>query len=467
MPHPTLQQLRPIELFAELTDEELARWTAVAELRSAKAGEILEEQGQTATGLHLLLEGQIQAFVVVNDIPEPAGMHIAPTWLGAIPTLTENPVAVRMQAYTDVLEAFVPAEPYVELALAQRPVNRRVLRDVRQVTARIGSVEQNRERLAALGTMAAGLAHELNNPAAAAKRAASEMAEALGVVNGTLSSFVYSGIERPAAQQLVELQREALAASTARTPLDALDAADAEDELTEALEAFDVPEPWRLVEPLAAAGVDREWLERVRALAGEATPAAVRWVAATITASELAAELRESTDRISGLVGAVKSYAYMDRGALVDVDLHEGLETTLVVLGHKLKHTEIKVQRRYDRTLPRAMVYGGELNQVWTNLLDNAIDALGERGTIIVRTCRDGNCAIVEIEDDGPGIPADVREHIFEPFFTTKDVGHGTGLGLQTARRIVQERHSGTLDVRSEPGRTVFRVWLPLAPAER
>jgi signal transduction histidine kinase len=467
VPHPTLQQLRPIELFAELTDEELARWTAVAELRSAKAGEILEEQGQTATGLHLLLEGQIQAFVVVNDIPEPAGMHIAPTWLGAIPTLTENPVAVRMQAYTDVLEAFVPAEPYVELALAQRPVNRRVLRDVRQVTARIGSVEQNRERLAALGTMAAGLAHELNNPAAAAKRAASEMAEALGVVNGTLSSFVYSGIERPAAQQLVELQREALAASTARTPLDALDAADAEDELTEALEAFDVPEPWRLVEPLAAAGVDREWLERVRALAGEATPAAVRWVAATITASELAAELRESTDRISGLVGAVKSYAYMDRGALVDVDLHEGLETTLVVLGHKLKHTEIKVQRRYDRTLPRAMVYGGELNQVWTNLLDNAIDALGERGTIIVRTCRDGNCAIVEIEDDGPGIPADVREHIFEPFFTTKDVGHGTGLGLQTARRIVQERHSGTLDVRSEPGRTVFRVWLPLAPAER
>jgi signal transduction histidine kinase len=165
---------------------------------------------------------------------------------------------------------------------------------------------------------------------------------------------------------------------------------------------------------------------------------------------------------MSQLVGAVKSYAYMDRGELVEVDLHEGLETTLVVLGHRLKHTEIDVVRDYDRSLPRVMVYGSELNQVWTNLLANAIDALGERGTITVRSCRDGDCAVVQIEDDGPGIPEELRERVFDPFFTTKDVGQGTGLGLQTAQRIVHDRHGGTLAVESAPGHTVFRVWLPL-----
>ena len=165
---------------------------------------------------------------------------------------------------------------------------------------------------------------------------------------------------------------------------------------------------------------------------------------------------------MSTLVGAVKTYAYMDRGELVEVDLHEGLETTLTVLAHKLKHTAIEVRRDYDRSLPKVTVHGSELNQVWTNLLDNAIDALGERGTIAVSTRRDGACALVEVADDGPGIPADAVEHVFEPFFTTKDVGQGTGLGLDAARRIVVERHDGSITVESAAGRTAFRVWLQL-----
>ena len=165
---------------------------------------------------------------------------------------------------------------------------------------------------------------------------------------------------------------------------------------------------------------------------------------------------------MSSLVGAVKSYAYMDRGGVVEVDLHEGLETTLTVLGHKLKHTSIQVVRDYDRTLPKLTVRGSELNQVWTNLLDNAIDALGETGTITITTRLDGDCAVVDIADDGPGIPADIRERIFDSFFTTKDVGSGTGLGLATARRIVVDRHDGSLHVDSQPGRTVFQVRLPL-----
>ena len=224
-----------------------------------------------------------------------------------------------------------------------------------------------------------------------------------------------------------------------------------------------MPEPWKLVEQLAAAGVDQDWLDRVVALAGPAaTPGVLRWVAATVAAHHLAAELQESTARMSALVGAVKTYAYMDRGDMVEVDLHEGLETTLVVLGHKLKHTSIEVKRDYDRSLPKLMVRGPELNQVWTNLLDNAIDALGEAGTISITTRRDGDCAVVDISDDGPGIPAEACEKVFDQFFTTKDVGHGTGLGLSMSRQIVVDRHDGSLTVDSSPGVTTFHVSLPL-----
>jgi signal transduction histidine kinase len=327
---------------------------------------------------------------------------------------------------------------------------------------RLTSIEHDRERLASLGTMAAGLAHELNNPAAAARRTAAELAEALDIIGSALTKFVQLRVDRGQAEQLIALQQEALARAAAATALDTLDAADAEDELLERLERLGVSEPWRLAEPLAAAGIDQAWLDRVAELAGPGTGSALRWIAATLNAGRLATELQESTERMSALVGAIRSYAYMDRGGVVEVDLHEGLETTLIVMGHKLKHTDIAVVRDYDRTLPRLTVRGSELNQVWTNLLDNAIDALGERGTITIRTRRAGNCADIEIADDGPGVADEARERIFDPFFTTKDVGHGTGLGLATAHRIVVDRHDGSLTFESEPGRTVFRVRLAL-----
>jgi signal transduction histidine kinase len=189
----------------------------------------------------------------------------------------------------------------------------------------------------------------------------------------------------------------------------------------------------------------------------------MKWIAASLSARQLAGELAESTDRMSKLVAAIKSYAYMDRGGLVEVDLHEGLDTTLMVLGHKLKRTRIRVVRGYDRELPRLTVHGAELNQVWTNLLANAIDALGEQGTITITTRQDDGCAEVDIADDGPGVPAEIQDRVFEPFFTTKDVGSGTGLGLDTSRRIIAERHRGSLTLESAPGHTVFRVRLPIA----
>ncbi|HEX3520251.1 MAG TPA: ATP-binding protein [Solirubrobacteraceae bacterium] len=466
MSHPTLEQLRAVDLFDDLSDLELERWVEVAELRQLQPGSAVAEQGQRAPAFRLVLEGALEAFAVdPGGRAEPVGMHPAPTWVGATAVLTGGVSGVRMLAAGEVLLAEVETEAFIGLVLAQRPVFDRVMRQVRPVVSRITALESNRERLAALGTMAAGLTHELNNPAAAARRAAADLAEALEVLSSTIGHFVESGVERGEAEQLVELQRQALSQCAARTKLDALDAADAEDELTEKLEGLGVPEPWKLSEPLVAAGVDSQWLERVAELAGPATVPALRWVGASLSAQQLASELTESTARMSALVAAVKSYAYMDRGELVETDIHEGLETTLTVLGHKLKHTEIVLVRDYDRTLPRLTVNGGELNQVWTNLLDNAIQALGERGTITISTALEGPCVRVDIADDGPGIPDELRERIFEPFFTTKDVGQGTGLGLDTARRIVVERHRGSIDVESEPGRTVFHVWLPIADA--
>jgi signal transduction histidine kinase len=460
----TVADLRPVDLFDDIGDDALVEWAAVAQARKAEPGEVVLEAGDESRGLVLLLEGTLQMFSRNGDRLEPAGDQSAPTWIGAVPTLTETPVGVRMVATTAARVALIPAPEFVRLALAHPLVHRRIMRQVRPLMGRITAMEQNRERLAALGTMAAGLAHELNNPAAAARRSAAELADALEVIGATLREFVQAGVEREDAARIADLRDQALRGAAERSALSALDAADAEDEMRDLLEGLGVPDAWRLAEPLALAGVDEDWLRRLQALAGGATPAALRSIAASLDAQHLVSELRESTERMSSLISAVKAYAYMDRGDLVEVDIHEGLETTLAVLAHKLKQTQIEVERDYDRSLPHVTIYGSELNQVWTNLLDNAIDALGDSGKITLRTRRDGECIVVDVADTGPGIAPEARARVFEPFFTTKDVGRGTGLGLGTARRIVEERQGGSLAFDSDEHGTTFHVWLPTHP---
>jgi signal transduction histidine kinase len=283
------------------------------------------------------------------------------------------------------------------------------------------------------------------------------------VLGGATEAFVAADVELEQARELSKMKHELLDRATGLDELDTLDAADAEDELTDALEDLGVSEPWKWVEPLAAARVDADWLNRAAELAGpRALDAVVSWVAGSLQAGRLTAELIDSTDRMGELVRAVKQYAYMDRGDLVEVDVNEGIKTTMILLKHKLKHTSIQVEKQLDWELPKMTVYGSELNQVWTNLIDNAIDSLGESGTLTVRSRLDGECVVVEIGDTGPGIPPDVLRRVFDPFFTTKDVGRGTGLGLDTARRIVEDRHDGSLWVDSRPGETIFHVSLPI-----
>jgi signal transduction histidine kinase len=458
----TVADLRPVDLFDDLDDTELAEWAAAAERRDAEVGDVVLDENSESEGLLCLLEGTLQMFRHDGDRLEPVGHQTAPTWIGAVPALTETPVNVRMVAVTQVRGAVIPAPEFRRLALAHPSVHRRIMRQVRPLMSRITAIEQNRERLASLGTMAAGLAHELNNPAAAARRSAGQLGEALDVMDSTLRAFVDTGLEREGAARIADLREQALRQASERSALSALDAADAEDEMRDRLEALGIPDAWRLAEPLAIAGVDDDWLAQMQAAAGPATPAALSSLAAAIAAHNLVSELRESTDRMSSLVSAVKAYAYMDRGGVVQVDIHEGLETTLTVLSHKLKHTQIEIRRDYNRALPPLTIYGSELNQVWTNLLDNAIDAVGESGTITVSTKRDGDCILVEIADTGPGIPPEARAHVFDPFFTTKDVGRGTGLGLDTARRIVADRHGGSLTFDTSERGTTFHVWIPL-----
>ena len=459
---PTLEELRTIDLFDELDDSELAPWQAVAAIERVPADTVVARPQDAAAGVFLLFEGVIQGLIFEGGRLEPVTRQVAPTWMGAITAMTETGFAGEMRTVTEVRMAVIRPDEFTRLAVTQPSVHRRVMRAVRTVSARNAIREQNRERMASLGTMAAGLAHELNNPATAARSAANDLAEALDVLASTIGLFVESGIEREQAEKLVAMQREAIDHAASRSSPAGLEAADAEDELLDSLERLGLDEPWRLTEPLVAAGVDSAWLDRLAEIAGPAAGAAVAWIAASLTAQGLAAQIAESTDRMGKLVKAIKAYSFMDRGDVVETDIHDGLETTLLVLGHKLRHTSIEVRREYDRTLPKLILRGSELNQVWTNLLANAIEALGDSGTIEIVTARDGVCARVDIIDDGPGIPEAIGDRVFDPFFTTKDVGEGTGLGLDTARRIVTERLGGSIEFDSAPGRTAFHIWLPL-----
>lgn len=464
----TLDELRAIDLFEGIPDEQLAGWVEAARDRRLEPGETLVEFDETGTPFSLLLEGSLDGYVLVDGRAEMEHRHDAPTWLGAILALSDGTAMTRLAASEPARVAQIDPETFRQLLFHTPEAFRRVIRVFRPVMARIEGVTVQREKMAALGQMSAGLAHELNNPASAAKRSAASLADALDVLDGAMQSFVEAGVERADAEVFVALKREALARAKDAPELEGLEAADAEDEVGEWLEAHAVPDAWKLAEPLASAGLDTEWLDRVAGVSGSALPIAIRWVATSLSARSLSDDLRESTDRMSNLVKAIKAYTYMDQADLQEVDVHEGIKATLTMLHHKIKHTGIQVVKQLDPDLPRICVYGSELNQVWTNLLDNAIDALGDTGTITITTAPWHESGVeVTIADDGPGIPEAVQRRVFEPFYTTKPVGSGTGLGLDTTLRIVRDRHDGDVRLRSRPGETAFSVRLPRKPRQK
>jgi signal transduction histidine kinase len=323
-----------------------------------------------------------------------------------------------------------------------------------------------RERLLALGSLSAGLTHELNNPAAAAVRATAALRERVAGMRHKLAMLAGGAIDPAALPGLVKLQEEAVERVAKAPKLGPIEASDAEDEIGDWLDENGVSNGWDLAPTLVAGGLDADWLARAMdKCPGTATDGAVRWLAYTVETEMLMNEIEDATTRVSTLVGAAKQYSQMDRAPFQVIDVHELLDSTLVMLARKIGD-KIKIVKEYDRSLPPLPAYAAELNQVWTNLIDNAVQAMSGEGTLTIRTYQEDDCAIVGIGDTGSGVPDAIVGRIFEPFFTTKPVGEGTGLGLDISWRIVVKKHHGDIRVRSKPGDTWFLVRLPLTPAD-
>jgi signal transduction histidine kinase len=325
-----------------------------------------------------------------------------------------------------------------------------------------------RERLLALGSLSAGLTHELNNPASAAVRATSALRERIAGLREKLRSITAKQLPATALDTLIVIQTEAVERVAKAPALSPIETSDREDELADWLDEADVPGGWELAPVFVQAGLDTAWLDRVAAAVDPGLlTGALKWVHCAVETELLINEIEDATGRISTLVGAAKQYSQLDRAPYQVADVQELLDSTLMMLGAKIGDG-VTVVRDYAQGLPRIPAYAAELNQVWTNLIDNAVDAMGGTGTLTVRTALDADRGqvLIEIGDTGPGIPAEIRNRIFEPFFTTKDVGQGTGLGLDISWRIVVKKHHGDIRVESAPGDTRFQVRLPLTPAD-
>jgi signal transduction histidine kinase len=452
-------ELLRVPAFAGLPDDQIAWFISQAQEIHMRAGEMAFHQDDPADAMFVFLEGQLQVRGELGG--ETVVIPIKPGDVtGVLPFSRMKQFTVGGKAITDCRILRFPTSLFPELVqkmpeLVQRLVG--LMSDrIRETTRR----EQQRDRLASLGKLSAGLAHELNNPASAAKRATSQLRDVLKKIRDASHELGRRDLS-PAQKAEIEKLETAFVQSN-EVPPDALTVSDLEEQIDSLLRSHGQNDLWQMAADLARKNIKPEALESLFAsLDADTARAALVRIAASVEVATLLNEIESGTSRISDLVRAIKEYTYMDQTPLQNVDIVKSLETTLTILNHKLKHG-IVVERDYQKIPLLVNSFGSELNQVWTNIIDNAIDAMGGEGKLQVRTYRDDDCVVVEVTDNGPGIADEVRTHIFEPFFTTKGVGQGTGLGLDTVQRIVK-KHGGNIQVSSVPGQTRFQIWLPLA----
>jgi signal transduction histidine kinase len=452
-----IQQVRSSPLFASLEDAKLGCIES-GEIVDAPAGTILAVDGEHTGFFYVLLEGEVRVTrtydrqSILMAVVKPGGYFGEIMLLLGIPWVS----AVRMSKSGRLFR--LNEDNFFRMLTTCQCVAREIFRSASNRMRNLEGYTQQREKLVSLGTMAAGLAHELNNPAAAARRAAAHLQETSDKIQCLLCNLSKS-LEAGHWQRLMDASQDA--AEHIPPQLDHLARSDQSDAVANWLDSHGVPNAWDLAPTFVNAGLDTAWMTKATdALPPESLADALQWLEARLNLKSLVGQIEQSTGRIGELVKAVKSYSYMDQSPMQEIDVHEGIESTLTMLGHKLKN--MTLVRAFDRTIPRIPAYGSELNQVWTNLIDNAIDAVKGAGKICVGTSYEHDQVVVEIVDDGPGIPADVQSRMFEPFFTTKSVGMGTGLGLIISNRIVGDRHGGEIEFESKPGETRFKVRLPV-----
>ncbi len=453
-----VDDLRKNPVFADLPPEDFGWLAEKFEEVCFQKGEVIARYGDPVNYLNVVLEGELR---VQQGTDADATLHIAHAGqvTGLLPysRLTRFPGVAQAMVFTRIARLhknFFPEMLQRMPQLGQRLVA--IMSDRIRETTRI---ETQRDKLMALGKLSAGLAHELNNPAAAAQRATASLREALETVRDSSIRLARHALTAEQRELIIRFEKEA--GQTRDTPSDPLAQSDREERITTWLESRHLPDAWKVAPVLADAGVEVLRLEALAAEVGDvALGDALTRIASILTISKLISEIEISTKRISELVRAIKEYSYMDQASMQEVDLHQGLENTLTIMHHRLKNG-VRVIREYAQDLPKICAYGSELNQIWTNLIANAIEAMHGKGELRVRTALELDRVLVEIGDNGPGISPQVLPHIFEPFFTTKEVGEGTGLGLDTVCRIIRVHH-GEIRVNSRPGDTRFLVYLPV-----
>jgi signal transduction histidine kinase len=457
----TPSELSQIPVFASLPADQIDWFLGQSKELKLQPGEVYARQGDPPDAMFVLLEGEFEWRGEFNGetivLPGKIG-----DVTGALPFSRMKQFTVTGRALRDSRILCFPSALFPELIQKMPELVKHLVGVMTDRVREATRLEQQRDRLASLGKLSAGLAHELNNPAAAAKRAAAQLRDTLHRIK---EASVQLGRRELTPTQKAEVERlESSFTQSDSPPPDALMISDLEDNIDSLLRSHGQNDLWELSAELAQRGIKPAALESLFANldAGTARAALVR-IAASVEIASLLKEIENSTSRISDLVRAIKEYTYMDQSPVQNVDVVKSLETTLTIMNHKLKRG-VTVQRDYQPVPFLVNSFGSELNQVWTNLIDNAIDAMSGKGVLRVRTYRDNGCVVIEIGDNGPGISPEIRSHIFEPFFTTKGVGEGTGLGLDTVQRIVR-KHKGNIQVNSRPGDTRFQVLLPLAEA--
>jgi signal transduction histidine kinase len=454
-------ELRSLDLFGGLTDQQLSELVAGSSEVGLRPGLELFREGEHADFWWVLLDGVVDLIRHVGgEETVVARMDVPGRWAGGFRAWDDQGVYLATgRAATTGRVLRMPAEVLRERMNAWFPFGGHLIEGLYRTARSIEATARQRQSLITLGTLAAGLAHEINNPAAAAVRAVDALEDVCQTLLASVSRLAAYQVSARQFGALDMLRQEVTGPALAP---DALTQADLEDALAEWLTGHGVGREWMIAPSLAAAGVDIGWCERAAAiLDGPALEPGLEWVASALSAATLLAEMKESTQRISSLVAAVKSYTQMDRTSLQRIDVTDGLESTLVMLGPMLRDG-VTVLRDYGTGVPPVEAHAGELNQVWTNLISNAVEAMDGKGTLRLSTRAGQKGVVIDVADTGCGMSPDVAARAFEPFFTTKDAAKSTGLGLDIARRIITERHGGTIDIDSRPGHTVLRVQIPV-----